>query len=79
MTPTAWVVQMLGAGFEIVAVRRVWRDPADQRRAAAWLPEASDDERLTAEIHLHLIRPWESWELDALKDYGDQRRGRRNP
>ena len=77
MTPTAWVAQMLGAGFEIAAMRRVWRDQDDQTRAAAWLPEASDDDRLTAEIHLRMIRPWESWELDALKDFGDQRRSRR--
>lgn len=74
MTPTAWTAQMLAAGFEIAAVRRVWRNADDQRRAAAWLPDASDDERLTTEIYLHLIRPWESWELDALSDYGHQRR-----
>lgn len=74
MTPTAWVAQMMAAGFEIAALRRVWREPSDQRAAAAWLPDASDDERLTAEIHLHLIRPWESWELDLLNDFGDQPR-----
>lgn len=74
MTPTAWVAQMMRAGFEIAGIRRVWRGPDEQERAAAWLPDASDDERLTAEIHLHLIRAWESWELDALTDFGDQRR-----
>lgn len=77
MTPTAWIAQMLSAGFEIANIRRVWRGPDDQGRAAGWLPDASDDERLTAEIHLHLIRPWESWELDALTDFGDQGRRRK--
>ena len=77
MTPTAWNALMLSTGFEIVEVRRIWRDPVAQGRAAAWLPHASDDERLTAETHLHLVRPWESWELDALKPYGDQRRTRK--
>lgn len=74
MTPTAWTALMLRAGFEVAGLRRVWRDPGEQDAAAARLPRASDDERLTAELHLHLIRPWESWELDALKEFGDQRR-----
>ena len=76
MTPTAWAAQMLAAGFEIAATRRVWRDAEDQKLVAAWLPDASEEERLTAEVHLHLLRPWESWDLDALKNFGDQRRGR---
>lgn len=74
MTPTAWTAQMLAVGFEIAAMRRVWRNPEDQPRAVGWLPDASDDERLTTELHLHVIRPWETWELDALRDFGDQRR-----
>ncbi|MFN4297165.1 MAG: class I SAM-dependent methyltransferase [Brevundimonas sp.] len=77
LTPTAWTVLVLGAGFEIADTRRVWRAPAQQGAAAERLPHASDDERLTAELHLHLIRPWESWELDALHGFGDQGRGRK--
>jgi len=77
MTPTAWVSLLMSVGFEIVELRRVWRDPVAQGRAASWLPDASDDERLSTEIHVHLIRPWESWELDNLKAFGDQRREKR--
>lgn len=74
LTPTAWTALMLGAGFEIAEQRRVWRSPAEQRAAAERLPHASDDERLTAEVHLRLVRPWEAWELDTLREFGDQRR-----
>lgn len=74
MTPTAWSGLMLRAGFEIAAQHRVWCDTADHDTAARRLPRASDDERLTAEIRLHLLRPWESWELDTLREFGDQRR-----
>ena len=74
MTPTAWIALMLRSGFEIVGQRRIWRDSAQQDVATRCLPHASDDERLTRELHLHLIRPWESWELDGLKEFGDQRR-----
>ncbi|MEH6663767.1 MAG: class I SAM-dependent methyltransferase [Brevundimonas sp.] len=74
MTPTAWTAVLLGAGFEIVDRRRTWRRPVDQGEAVERLPHASDDERLTAELHLHLIRPWESRELDDLRAFGDQRR-----
>ncbi|MFN3816863.1 hypothetical protein [Brevundimonas sp.] len=74
MTPTAWTALMLGAGFEILDRRRTWRRSTEQSAAADRLPHASEDERLTAELHLHLIRPWESWELDDLRAFGDQRR-----
>lgn len=77
LTPTAWMALMLGAGFEIADRRRVWRTPAEQGLAAEHLAQASDDERLTAEMHLRLVRPWESWELDALRAFGDQRRTRK--
>jgi SAM-dependent methyltransferase len=79
MTPTAWTALMLGAGFEILDRRRTWRRPAEQGQAAERLPHASEDERLTAELHLHLIRPWESWELDNLRAFGDQRRAAKPP
>ena len=77
LTPTSWIALFLAAGFEVVDVRRVWRTPADQGPAAARLPDASDEERLAEEIRLHLVRPWESWELDALREFGDQRRRRK--
>jgi SAM-dependent methyltransferase len=77
LTPTAWTALMLGAGFEIADRRRVWRAPAEQGLAAEHLAGASDDERLTAELRLRLVRPWESWELDALRVFGDQRRARK--
>lgn len=74
MTPTAWTALVTRAGFEIVARRHVWADPARQPGAARRLPQASDDERLTADLRLHLVRPWESWELDRVREFGDQRR-----
>lgn len=75
MTPTAWAALATRAGFEIVARRHVWADPARQPGAVRRLPHASDDERLTAELRLHLVRPWEAWELDRVREFGDQRRG----
>lgn len=74
MTPTAWVALTMRAGFEISGRRRVWCDAPGQDLAASRLPYASDDERLTSEIRLHLLRPWESWELDILREFGDQSR-----
>lgn len=74
MTPTTWIALTMRAGFEIVGQRRIWCDPSEQNAAAERLPRASDDERLTVEIRLHLLRPWESWELDALREFGDQSR-----
>lgn len=74
MTPTAWIALAMRAGFEIAGQRRIWCDSSEQDAAAGRLPRASDDERLTAEIRMHLLRPWESWELDALREFGDQRR-----
>lgn len=74
MTPTAWIALMLGAGFEVAGLRGIERDPASRARLMQRLPHASDDERMTAELHLHLVRPWESWELDALREFGDQRK-----
>lgn len=74
MTPTAWNAMMLRAGFEIAALRRVQHTLSSQAHMKTQLPDASDDERMTAEMHLHLIRPWESWELDTLREFGDQRR-----
>ena len=77
MTPTAWTALVLGAGFEIAETRRFWRGAEDQRRLSSLLPDASDEERMTAELHLRLVRPWESWELDALRPFGDRRRTRK--
>jgi len=66
MTPSSWIMLMLRAGFEIAHVRRLWRPAEDAVTAAEALPDASDDERMTAELHCRLIRPWEGWELDKM-------------
>ena len=66
MTPTSWIMLMMRAGFEIGEVRRVWRPAEAATTAAAVLPDASDDERMTAEMRCRLIRPWEAWELDGI-------------
>jgi len=66
LTPTSWIILAMRLGFEIGAVRRVWRDHDAVAAAQAVLPYASDEERMTAEMTLRLIRPWESWELDKV-------------
>ena len=66
LTPTSWIILAMRLGFEIGAVRRVWRDNDAIAAATAVLPHASDEERMTAEMTLRLIRPWESWELDKV-------------
>lgn len=66
LTPTSWIILTMRTGFEIGAVRRVWRDHDAVAAAHAVLPHASDEERMTAEMTLRLIRPWESWELDKV-------------
>jgi SAM-dependent methyltransferase len=66
LTPTSWVSLTTRIGFEVSAIRRVWRPDEDAARAAALLPLASDDERMTAAMTLRLIRPWEAWELDKV-------------
>lgn len=65
MTPSAWAMVMMRAGFEIADLRRIWRGDRDQAEAARALPSTEDEERLAAEVRIHLIRPWESWELEA--------------
>lgn len=66
MTPTSWIMLMMRAGFEIGEVRRIWRPAEDAATAARILPDASDDERMTAQMRCRLVRPWESWEMDAI-------------
>lgn len=66
LTPTSWIILAMRFGFEVGAVRRVWRDNDALAAAKATLPYASDEERMTAEMTLRLIRPWESWELDKV-------------
>lgn len=66
LTPTSWIILAMRIGFEVGAVRRVWRDNDAVAAALAVLPHASDEERMTAEMTLRLIRPWESWELDKV-------------
>ena len=63
LTPTSWISAFMRIGFEVGAVRRVWRPAEEAAQAAAVLPHASDDERMTAEMTVRLVRPWESWEL----------------
>lgn len=66
LTPTSWIILAMRIGFEVGAVRRVWRDNDALAAAQAVLPHASDEERMTAEMTLRLIRPWEAWELDKV-------------
>lgn len=66
LTPTTWLMLFLRAGFEIDGVRRVWRDAGDGAAMAALLPASSDEERMTREMRLRLIRPWEGGELDKV-------------
>lgn len=74
MTPAAWTHFVLRAGFEIADSRAIPRDPAQAALARERLPQASEPERMTAELHLRLIRPWESWEIEMLGGFGPRPR-----
>jgi len=66
LTPTTWTMLLMRAGFEIVAERRIWRDQEQAAVMARLLPCSSEEERMTREIRLRLVRPWESWELEKV-------------
>ncbi|WP_421730453.1 class I SAM-dependent methyltransferase [Brevundimonas sp.] len=66
LTPSSWMMLMMRAGFEVRSVRRQWKSAEAAAAAAAILPLASEEERMTAELRCHLIRPWEAAELDQL-------------
>ncbi|WP_162998118.1 class I SAM-dependent methyltransferase [Brevundimonas lutea] len=74
MTPTAWAAVVMRAGFEIIDSAQVWRDDRNQSAVDIILPDASPTERACAEMRLHLVRPWESWELAALTARRSKRR-----
>ena len=74
MTPSAWTIILMRAGFEIVGGAQVWRDQHVQSRVDELLPETSPEERGCAELRLHLVRPWESWELAGLTARRSKRR-----
>ncbi len=63
LTPTAWSMLLLRAGFEIVRSRRTLRAPSQTAKARDALPMASSEERMTEAMTFHLVRPWEHWEL----------------
>lgn len=66
LTPSSWMMLLMRAGFEVQAVRRQWKDAEAALDAAAVMPWTSEEERMTAELRCHLIRPWEAAELDQL-------------
>lgn len=66
LTPSSWMMLVMRAGFEVLSVRRQWKPAEAAAEAAAVLPWSSEDERMTAELRCHLIRPWEAAELDQL-------------
>ena len=74
LTPSAWSLLLMRSGFEIVQGVQVWRDPRDQAAIDTLLPDAASDERACSELRLHLVRPWESWELAALTPRKSKRR-----
>lgn len=66
LTPSSWMMLMMRAGFEVRTVRRQWKSAEAAAAAASVLPWTSEEERTTAELRCHLIRPWEAAELERL-------------
>lgn len=76
MNPSSWLGLFMRAGFEVAGTTRVWRDEAEASEVRERLPRTRDEERLCAELRVHLFRPWESWELAAAERKPPKRRRR---